>query len=202
MRKFFSNVWVKCISVLLAIILVSGGLIAILSDLLYVSPEERTGRALKKIYGEEKTYQTVLDVDGTDEDKKTALNYDKGKIEKIFFIDKENDSDTEYDILFRSTGNEGYKFGTVTLWIRVSVKDGVSKISKVILDSYTKQTLMGKLGSEYYGAFLVDITDEYFTADKDADGIKNTVSGATKSATAGVNAVNCVINYVNGSFGG
>jgi hypothetical protein len=53
MSKFFKNTWVKCISVLLILSIVLGGTLAILNDVLYVSPEERTGRAIKKIYGED-----------------------------------------------------------------------------------------------------------------------------------------------------
>ena len=63
MRKFFSSIWFKCLSVLVAISVVSGGLLAVLNDVLYVSPEERTARAVKSIYGEAKTPETLLDVD-------------------------------------------------------------------------------------------------------------------------------------------
>lgn len=196
MQKIFSNIWFRCIFVLLIIILMSGGLIAILSDLLYVSAEERTKRALVKIYGEEKTYSVVLDVDGGDQ----AADYEKGKIEKIYLVGKDSDADDTYDYVFKSTGNEGYKYGTITVWVKVSVNGTKKEISKVVLESYTKQTLMSKLGDGYYTAFLNDVTGGYFTADKNAEGNKNVVTGATKSATAGVNAVNCVIAWleVNG----
>ena len=61
MKKFFSSIWFKCIATLLLIVLVSGGSISVLNNLLYVSPEERTGRAVKKIYGEVQAYN-VLDI--------------------------------------------------------------------------------------------------------------------------------------------
>ena len=51
MAKFFSSVWVKCTTFLLALTVILGGSLAILNDVLYVSPEERTARAVKKIYG-------------------------------------------------------------------------------------------------------------------------------------------------------
>ncbi|MDY6366975.1 MAG: hypothetical protein SPL13_00430 [Clostridia bacterium] len=191
MKKFFSSTWFKCISVLLVISLIAGGLLAILNDVLYVTSEERTMRAIKKIYGEEKQYSKLLDVDDGDE----ALSCeDYGVIEKIFTVG--DVSSDNYDLLFRSTGNHGYKNGTITLWIQVNFSSGVSKIEKVILESFTKQTLMSKLGSEYYSGFAGD-TDDYFTTDeKDADKNYAPVSGATKSATAAVNAVNCVIYYL------
>ena len=121
-----------------------------------------------------------------------------GKIEKIYVIDKDGDTDFIYDYVFKSTGYEGYKNGNVTVWVKVSVNGENMRISKVILENYTKQTLMSKLGNKYYDAFLSDVTDGFFTADKDGEGVKNVVTGATKSATAGVNAVNCVIAYLGG----
>ena len=114
------------------------------------------------------------------------------EITKVYLVDKSSDDDTEYDILLKTTGNEGFKFGTISLWVRVSVNGNSYQITKVVLDSFEKQTLMGKLGDEYYKAFEnIDLSSENATADG------NIVSGATKSSTAGDNAVNCVIKFVN-----
>ena len=55
MSKVFKSLWFKCIVVLLVIAIISGGLLAILNSVFAVSDEERTKRAVKKIYGEEKT---------------------------------------------------------------------------------------------------------------------------------------------------
>ena len=61
---------------------------------------------------------------------------------------------------------------------------------------------MSKLGGEYYGKFnITDVTDAYrsgklFSA-TDEDKNYNAVSGATFSATAGNNAVNCVLKYLS-----
>lgn len=207
MNKIFSNVWFRCIAVLLLIAGIAGGLLAILNDVLYVSPEERTSRAVKKIYGIEKTItddSIILDVDSSDENKNTAIvctsnGTEIGTINKIFRIDNE---DGGYDMLFQSTGYEGYKGGTVTVWTQVTFADGANPfISKVILESYKKQTLMSKLGNEFYGKFaLIDVTETYnsgmlFAPVKGDNVILNPVSGATYSAKAGCNAVNCVINY-------
>ena len=109
MAKFFKSAWFKCTAVLLAIAVISGGLLALLNDVLYVSPEERTGRALQKIYDKALTsdeYDVILDVDSGN----TAIAYDFGQIEKIFIVGEE---DEEHDLLFKTTGNEGYKGGTV-----------------------------------------------------------------------------------------
>ena len=45
----------QLIFVLLIITLISGGLLAVLNDLLFVSEEETLNRAIKKIYGQEMT---------------------------------------------------------------------------------------------------------------------------------------------------
>lgn len=195
--KFLKTTWFKCITCLLIIAVVSGALLAMLNDLLYVSPEMRTARAIKKIYGEEKEYSVELDVDSSDETKNVAITYDGvGRVNKVY-----NVSD---DVLLQTTGYHGYKDGTITLWIQVH-KDGEKySIQKVVLETYEKQTLMSKLSGDFYGGFkLTDVTEAFnngwlFSAtDKDAENY-NPVSGATYSATAAANAVNCVIKYLGG----
>lgn len=208
MNKIFSNVWFRCITVLLLIAGIAGGLLAILNDVLYVSPEERTSRAVKKIYGIEKTIteeSIILDVDSADSNKNTKIictanETEIGSINKIFKIENEDGS---FDLLFQSTGFEGYKGGTITVWTQVTYMENANPfIAKVLLESYDKQTLMSKLGSEFYGKFaLIDVTETYnsgklFAPSEDKNTILNPVSGATYSAKAGCNAVNCVINYV------
>ena len=42
----------KCTAFLLILAVLLGGILAVLNDVLYVSSEERTARAIKKIYGE------------------------------------------------------------------------------------------------------------------------------------------------------
>ena len=205
MSGFFKSTWFKCVAVLLAISAVSGGILTLFNDIFYVSAEERTDRAVKKIYGEVREYSVVLDVDAGDEPFTDEMGF--GRIDKVYTVGDE--ASGTYDLLFNSTGFGGYKNGTVTLWIQVGVtaaNDGnLKKINKVILESYEKQTLMSKLGGDFYAFFtLADVTDEildgkYFTSDEDDNtNIKNPVSNATKSAAAVCNAVNCVIEFVWG----
>jgi hypothetical protein len=197
MKTFFKSDWFKCISVLLALAIVLGGLLAVLSDVLYVSPEERTARAVQKIYGQAKEYSVVLDVDTNANHSK--IEYTMGSINKIYEVgDTTSDS---YDILFQTTGYEGYKNGTVTVWVQVIKSGEKYSIAKVVLESFDKQTLMSKLDGGYYGKFtLTDVTDSYnkgdfFTTQTGKEN-SNPVSNATKSANAGNNAVNCVIKYL------
>ena len=205
--NFFKSVWFKCLACLLSIFLIAGGGLAILSNLLYVSPEERTTRALDKIYDFEITLSAddfILDVDGKDENKKKEFSTPYGDITKILKVDK-NKEDNAYDLVFQATGNNGYKGGTITLWITVNYQnDLATKIDKVILENNTKQTLMSKLTDDFYNNFT-DLSEDYkngkiFTPDSDdKENIKNVVSGATMSANAGCNAVNAVIFYVWGN---
>lgn len=198
-KKFFSSVWFRCITVLLLIAVVAGGLLAVLNDVLYVSPSERSGRAIKKIYGENVPYEVVLDVDDTDESKNEAIVYkDLGSVNKVYKVS----ANGKNDLLIQTTGYGGYK-GTVTVWVRMTDNGTDYDITTVILESFEKETLMSKLSSSYYDNFrLTDVTARYNAGENftpypnEEGGIQNVVSGATKSSNAGCNAVNCAIKYV------
>lgn len=191
MTKIFKNVWFRCIFTLLIIAVISGGLLSVLNDVLYVSSEERTERAIAKIYGEKVTVDEIVLDASADEDK---ITYDFGSINKIYKIGN--------DVLFQSTGFNGYKNGTVTLWIKVTESNGIYSLNKIVLEDYTKQTLMSKFGADYYDGFvLTDVTAAY----KNGEGLFSTSTenenhnpntGATYTATAHCNAVNCVIKYL------
>jgi Na+-translocating ferredoxin:NAD+ oxidoreductase RnfG subunit len=198
MAKLFQNTWFKCITVLLLIACISGGLLAVLNEILYVPASERTERAIKKIYGEVKSYGVLLDVDQGDDawvyqDGEQSL----GEISKIYTVGDVNAD--SYDVLFKSEGEQGYKNGTITVWVKVVLtKDQQPKIDKVILESYKKQTLMSKLGADYYAKFT-DVTVDYMNGElffANPEQGNNPVSGATYSAQAGCNAVNAVIKCI------
>ena len=205
MAKLFQNTWFKCITVLLLIACISGGLLAVLNELWFVSPKERTDRAIVKIYEELIDYDILLDTDQGDDvysiewtqkENNTEVKY-SGEISKIFTVgDTTADS---YDMLFKSTGNQGYKNGTITVWVKVVFsKTEQPKIDKVIIESFEKQTLMSKLGGEYYARFT-DVTVDYMNGElfwANPEQGNNPVSGATYSAQAGCNAVNAVIKCI------
>lgn len=191
MAKITKNVWFRCIFTLLIIAVISGGLLSVLNDVLYVSSEERTERAIAKIYGEKVSVDEIV-LDAASDDEK--ITYDFGTINKIYKIDS--------DLLFQTTGFKGYKNGTVTLWIKVTEENGIYSINKVVLEDYTKQTLMSKFGNEYYNGFaLTDVTAAYkngegfFSVSADSEN-SNPNTGATYTATAHCNAVNCVLKYL------
>ena len=199
MKKLFASI--KPIIVLLVIMLFSGSTLAILNDVLFVTPEVRTQRAIQNIYGYVPDYQTILDVDTTDQSiNNQQIEYENyGKIQKIYLITGE-----QKEVLFKAVGTKGYNGGNITLWVKVVKTDNKYVIDKVILESFTKQTLMSKLDGKYYGYFKnIDVTDAYnnqqwlFSNSELPSGNGNIpVSGATLSATAGCNAINCVIKYL------
>ena len=148
MKNFFSSIWFRCISTLLAIMLVSGGLLSFLNDALAVSDDERAGRAVKKIYGEVEDYNSIYD-----SEKDALIEYEFGRIDKIYQVQVNEENSF---LLFKTTGYDGYKGGTISLWVSVSENEsGIYAIEKVILDSYEKQTLMSKLTNEFYNGFCV-----------------------------------------------
>ena len=199
MANFFKSTAFKCVIVLVCLMIVLGGGLAVLNDVLQVTPKERTMRAIAKIYDtQEVEYVTILDVDSTEDNinKEKIVYKDLGSINKIYQVGD--------DLLFQATGEKGYKNGTITVWVQVITEDGKLIINKVLLESYEKQTLMSQLKSSYYDTFLLDVTNAYkngqsFTTDAGHGEFTNPISGATKSATAGNNAVNCVINYLGGA---
>ena len=204
--NFFKSTLFKCLVSLLTIALVASGLLAILNDLLYVDDATRTARALKKIYDYDiYNYETVLEAE--DESKMLKYNGDS-YVDKVYVVDGATEND--YDVLIHATGGQGYKNGTITLWIRVNVveseqagtKTTSEQIVTVIVDGYEKQTLMSRISKPFLERFCINITDKYediFTM-KD-ESLKTPVTGATKSGNAVCNAVNCALEYMS-SWGG
>ena len=193
----FTKKLLTCVCSLLVLAVFFGCTLAILNTVLYVSPTERTNRAITKIYGELKEYDVYLDVDNPERADKAQECFNPttqqqiGVINKIYKIGN--------DTLFQTTGFNGYKNGTITLWIKVTTDNNDRLIiDKLIYENNTKQTLMSKLDGSFYQNFLVDVTDnkDFFTSKEEQSTITNAVSGATKSAMAACNAVNCVIYYL------
>lgn len=185
-KRFFEKGSLKCVIVLLVLMLISCGLLAVLNDLLYVSPEESLKRALTKIYGAEVT--------ATLSDEKITNN-DTSTINKIYNIEDGNK-------LFNVTGLKGYK-GSITLWVVVKYDSGNAiGISKVVLDSFKGETRMGDFKANFYSKYI-DVTADWLkgtgvfaSKPTDTKDIQNIVSGATYSSNAANNAVNGVLAHL------
>lgn len=181
--KFLKNSSVKAIVVLLCIALISGGLLSILNDVLYVSDEEKQSRALSKIY-------TKSEVNGQSEalnsQYKTNANFGS-----VLAAHKAKDG----TYVLHTQGIGGYSGGNVNLWLALRT-DG--QFDNIIIGSSEKQSYIGKFTQKY-------LTDTYtnkpvkgvftFSAGG-ADDLKvNPVSTATGSSTAILNAVNMALYY-------
>lgn len=175
---------IKTIAVMLAIILCCGGLLAILSDLLHVSNEERIQRAIDKIYTEEsvKLVETI-DVSTINMEEYSSL----GEVKACYLLDNG-------DYLVLSTGKKGYSNGTVSLYVAISTNDKIT-VKNTVQDSYTGQTLMSKLSS-LYQRFIGKTTED------DINEVTEIVTGATYSSNAASNAVFVALQFVSNVVGG
>lgn len=174
--------YIKPITVMLSIILLCGGLLAILSDLLFVTQEERIQRAIDKIYSEESVQlEQTIDISAID---MTEFN-DIGAIKACYKLDNG-------DYLVLSTGKKGYSNGTVTTYVAI---DKDLKVKNVVEDSYTGQTLMAKLSNLYENFIGKSASDSQ-------DEVKEVVTGATYSATAASNSVYVALQLVSKVIGG
>ncbi|MGN0771256.1 MAG: hypothetical protein ACI4MI_01585 [Christensenellales bacterium] len=186
-KQFFKSNAFKCILVLTCIALIAGGVLAILNDVLYVSEEERTQQAIKKIYGKVVEYEEI------EVSEEKAVN-EYGKIEKVYRL-----SDGNY--LFKSTGTEGYKGGTVTLWIVANFQENqFTGLDKVTVAGNEKQTLMSSFKSsftEYYTTNDDKLLEGYYFDKVASEGnLQNVTSGATRSSNAFNRAVNCALYFI------
>lgn len=188
-KQFLKSKTFKCIIVLLAIALVAGGLLAILNDVLYISPEEQLQNAISKIYGTQIGYE-VVNVEAAD-----ATN-EYGTVDSVYSLEDGN-------YLIKATGINGYKNGTVTVWLVAGFSDGnFNGINSVTLESYEKQTAMTSLTSQFLNAYAnIENNDDvlsgdYFSTTFGEDDIQNVTSGATKSSNAYNNAVNASLYYI------
>lgn len=187
-KQFLKSKAFQAILVLLCIALVSGGLLSILNDVLYISPNEKTQRAIKKVYG------TTMDFEDMSDNLDEQANNKYGVVESLYLL-----SDGNY--LIQVVGINGYKQGTVTLWLVAEFdNNNFLGLKKVVLESYEKQTLMSQFGSKFYEVYAENddfvVGGGYFSTGAGSDDMQNLSSGATYSSNAVNNAVNCGLAYI------
>lgn len=184
-KQFFKSITFRCILVLLAIALVSGGLLSVLNDVLAVSEEEKLQRVISSLYSDPTVSAEELEL--TDD----LASNDYGTVNKVYVLSDGN-------MIVNATGGQGYKNGTVTVWAIATFDGGdFTGIQKASVDSYDKQTLMSQLGKKFLDVFGANndkiLAGEYFTTG--TDGISSVSTGATYSSVATNNAVNAVIAF-------
>ena len=141
-REFFKSTAFKCIAVLLAIVLICGIVLTFCNALLEVPDEERTARAVAKVFpGETVTYEE-------NDVKEKYADTDNYTVEQAFTMTGTH----EGQYLLNIVGKGGYKSGTVTCWILVDAVSGTpaapglfTGISKVVITGNEKQSFMSKV---------------------------------------------------------
>lgn len=187
-KQFLKSKAFRAILVLLCIALVSGALLAILNDVLYISDTERTQRAIKKVYGSNMNFVDMNDNLGED-----ATNQ-YGTITSLYLL-----SDGNY--LIKSVGANGYKGGSVTLWVVAEfVDDNFVGLKKIVLEGNDKQTLMSQFGNSFFEVYAENnqyvLEGGYFVSRGSDEQIQNISAGATFTSNAVNNAVNCALTYI------
>ena len=191
-KQFLKGNAFKSLAVLLIIVILCGGVLSVCNHFLSVSDEERALRAYSKLLTDD-TVKEELPVDET-------IVLSDGTVNKVCLTEKGN-------YLVQATGMNGYKGGTVTLWVLVNCENGaLSGIGKVQYESNTSQTLMANFNSSFYEEFTKHndeiVAGSVFGVEEEEGVIDTVVAGTTKSSNAIVGAVNTAIEYINAAIFG
>lgn len=158
-------------------LLFSGIFLTVAYAFLQVTDEERTLRAIAKIYGEQKKI-TAVEITADVEKQGQAAIIEAYKVE-----------DGNY--LVKSKGKGGFG-GTVTCWVRVDIENGaIAKVNKVVIEKSDGETQLNQ----------IDFLSKYFDTPY-SDGLiygKDNgfiTSGSSMSSAAINNAVNGAVSFV------
>ena len=176
-KQFLHSKIFRCIVVLLCIALVSGGLLAILNDLWYVSDEELIQRGIKEVCGEGVSLEKVCTIN------EAYAKTDDGEVKQVLLLDTG-------DYLVKAQGKHGFQEGNVSCYVLFHLEDSVYKVQKVSVAEYSSsQTLMSKITDAGLAKFI-GLTDQSTINPKEI------ATGASYSSTAIKNAVNAAIAYI------
>ena len=171
-KQFLQSKIFRCIIVLLCIALVSGGLLAILNDVLAVSDAELLQRGLKSVGVSESNPQ---------EQEIQKADYDNGTILQVIFLPSSG------DYLIKAKGKGGFQQGTVTVYVLAHIEANEVSVKKVAIADYdSSQTLMSKITD----AGLQKVAENPSIAPNQI------AAGASYSSTAIKNAVNTAVSYI------
>lgn len=174
------NPSVLAVLVLVVIALVSGGLLAILNDLLYVSDEERTARSLNKVYASESFTELEIDAD-------YASSADYGEIVYLYEA-------ADGTIIISARGQKGWKGQSE---IVMAVNNGT--IVNMIVSTYGGDDKTTSIDADYLKQYTgIQVTaDLKFTVSGEA-GAVDVSSGASATHTMGsiCSAANMAVYYL------
>lgn len=168
--------------VLVLIAVIAGGLLAVVNKFTYIDEAEKLNSKLASVYSTDKGFTSNL-MDGS-----TLTDADaKGVVLGVYMP-----KDGTKNVILHASGKGAYK-GTVEIM--------------VIIDNYNIKSVAKYVSNETPGlgskAFEVEYLDKYKGDITNIDGFELTknggnidaVSGATKTSTALVNAVNAAVKY-------
>lgn len=174
------NPSVLAVLVLVVIALVSGGLLAILNDLLFVSEEERTNRSLNKVYASESFTELEIDAD-------YASNADYGEIVYLYEA-------ADGTIIISARGQKGWKGQSE---IVMAVNNGT--IVNMIVSTYGGDDKTTSIDADYLKQYTgMQVTEDLkFTVSGEA-GAVDVSSGASATHTMGsiCSAANMAVYYL------
>ena len=197
-KKSFKSTPVFAVIVLVCIALMSGVILSILSDVLYVSDEEKTNRALAKVYTSESFEQVAL----VEEFAELEINYYNFKTKKeethttkVLSVYKATDG----AVIIEAQGALGWKGNPI---IMMAVKDD-GEIVNVIVSTYngddkTTSITAKYLTNSYVGKNVFD--NAKFTIQAGTDGVDVSAGATAKtSAEAVASAVSMAAYYASNS---
>ena len=174
---------VKAIAVLVVICLVCCLLLALCNDLLYISPEEKLGRKIAKIY------PGIFTVDNNF-DKQPNSKFAKESYGEILQVYKSTDG----DYVLQSKGNGGYNEGSVTLYVAIDAKK--ETIVGWAIESESGQTLISNITQKHQQQWYVGTR-----VDGDLSMGNNKVAQTTRTSNAINNAIRMAANYCTKALG-
>lgn len=194
-KEFFKSTAFKCIAVLLSIVLICGVLLTFCNALFFVPQDERTARAVAKVFpNEEVTFET-------DEVNRKYADASGFTISQAFTMTGEH----EGEYLLEVVGKGGYKSGTVTCWVLAEAVGGDTSapgeftgIIKVVITANEKQSFIGNITGDSIQA-VIDCQDEEGFSAYTTDGIK---TGATFTLGAIASAMNGAKSYIESVYCG
>ena len=197
-KKSFKSTPVFAVIVLVCIALMSGVILSILSDVLYVSDEEKTNRALAKVY----TSESFEKIDLVEEFAELEINYYNFKTKKeethttkVLSVYKALDG----AVIIEAQGALGWKGNPI---IMMAVKDS-GEIVNVIVSTYngddkTTSITAKYLTNSYVGKNVFD--NAKFTIQAGTDGVDVSAGATAKtSAEAVASAVSMAAYYASNS---
>lgn len=179
-------------SALVCLVVLAASILLLCAIPLRVKKEERAARAVEFAYARGARAQEITPIPELGKNE-------YGSIERAYLLDDGN-------YLVKSTGEGGFKSGSVTVWTALactgSEADGsltFHGIKRVSYHSDERQSYLTRVKSNFYTEFTLHdsevLNGKRFTSFLGSDGIYNLATGASYSSAAIDNAVNAAITW-------